>query len=418
MGGFGREDLHSAAAALLDMNGPSMSSPRLNQLTSICRRYTCFQFFFNLLLWVPIFYSVQRKMGLSDPQIFGIQSIYYIVFCALEIPTGFIADRFGYRFSMLLGASVLVIANLLPVVQPNYFGFLLHFLAIALARSLISGASSAYMYEYLQAQGEGDQYKKVEADARFYSLIGRIAAWTAVGWLMTWQLTAPYWLSAVNAAVALIIGFTMPTVAAKTDSNTDQSLGAYKKVLSGRLFLLMLQGVGIFVMVRILQVNLYQPILTARSFDITTFGWSMSLMTGFEALGSKAAPYLRSKIDDMRVVTLSTIFLGASLGLVAAFGQVGTLIGFCCFSFAAGVAFPVQKQLLNDAITDSRLRATVLSMESILDRACCAVAVLPLGSLVAAGRLDDILWVTGAIAAVVALGLQRAMWRYARPVPS
>ena len=81
------------------------------------------------------------------------------------------------------------------------------------------------------------------------------------------------------------------------------------------------------------------------------------------------------------------------------------------------MAFPVQKQLLNDAITDSRLRATVLSMESILDRACCAVAVLPLGSLVAAGRLDDILWVTGATAAAFALGLQRAMWRYARPVP-
>ena len=393
-----------------------MNKQTASATASVCRRYTCFQFFFNLLLWVPIFYSVQRKMGLTDPQIFGIQSIYYMVFCALEVPTGFIADRFGYRFSMLLGASVLVAANLLPVAQQNYTGFLIHFLAIALARSLISGASSAYMYEYLQAQGAGDQYKKVEADARFYSLIGRIAAWTVVGWLMTWQLTSPYWLSAINAAIALIIGLTMPSVVAKAGSTAKQSVGAYTKLVSGRLFLLMLQGVGIFVMVRILQVNLYQPILTARSFDVTTFGWSMSLMTGFEALGSKAAPYLRSKIDDMRVVTLSTIVLGASLGLVAAFGQVGTLIGFCCFSFAAGVAFPVQKQLLNDAITDSRMRATVLSMESILDRACCAVAVLPLGSLVAAGRLDDILWITGAVAAVIAFWLQHAMWRYARPV--
>ena len=393
-----------------------MNKQTASATASVCRRYTCFQFFFNLLLWVPIFYSVQRKMGLTDPQIFGIQSIYYMVFCALEVPTGFIADRFGYRFSMLLGASVLVAANLLPVAQQNYTGFLIHFLAIALARSLISGASSAYMYEYLQAQGAGDQYKKVEADARFYSLIGRIAAWTVVGWLMTWQLTSPYWLSAINAAIALIIGLTMPSVVAKAGSTAKQSVGAYTKLVSGRLFLLMLQGVGIFVMVRILQVNLYQPILTARSFDVTTFGWSMSLMTGFEALGSKAAPYLRSKIDDMRVVTLSTIVLGASLGLVAAFGQVGTLIGFCCFSFAAGVAFPVQKQLLNDAITDSRMRATVLSMESILDRACCAVAVLPLGSLVAAGRLDDILWITGAVAAVIAFWMQHAMWRYARPV--
>src|SRR3954469_13469185 len=74
-----------------------------------------FQLFFGLLLWTPIFYEYQKRIGLSDPQIFGIQSIYYVAFCLLELPTGILADRFDYRHSMFAGAAVLVVANLLPV---------------------------------------------------------------------------------------------------------------------------------------------------------------------------------------------------------------------------------------------------------------------------------------------------------------
>ena len=79
-------------------------------MSRVVRLYIAFQFFFNLLLWVPIFYTFQRQMGLSDPQIFGIQSIYYVAFCLFEIPTGYIADRFGFRCSMLLGAAMLTAA--------------------------------------------------------------------------------------------------------------------------------------------------------------------------------------------------------------------------------------------------------------------------------------------------------------------
>jgi len=48
----------------------------------------------------------------------------------------------------------------------------------------------------------------------------------------------------------------------------------------------------------------------------------------------------------------------------------------------------------------------VLSLESILDRALCALAVLPLGGLVARGHLGLVLCVTGIIAALAALMIQ------------
>jgi len=44
-----------------------------------------FQFFFGLLPWVPVFSAYQKQLGMSDAEIFGIQSIYYIAFCLPEI---------------------------------------------------------------------------------------------------------------------------------------------------------------------------------------------------------------------------------------------------------------------------------------------------------------------------------------------
>ena len=78
------------------------------------------------------------------------------------------------------------------------------FLLIALARSLISGAQSAYLYEYLNAHDAGHLYLKVEGVGRSYSLVGKIVYWPVIGLLMQWNMPSPYWLTAINAAIAAV----------------------------------------------------------------------------------------------------------------------------------------------------------------------------------------------------------------------
>ena len=95
---------------------------------------------------MPVFYAYQKQAGLSDGQIFGIQSIYYVAFCLFEIPTGIIADRFGYRNCLRAGAVVLTAANLAPVFR------LLHRLPPPLPRHRPGplpdlGRRSAYLYD-------------------------------------------------------------------------------------------------------------------------------------------------------------------------------------------------------------------------------------------------------------------------------
>lgn len=359
--------------------------------------YYAFQFSFSLLVWLPIFYEYQKRIGLSEAQIFSIQSAYYLLFCILEIPTGLLADTLGYRLCLRMGATFLVLANLLPIFAQNYSGFMMHFALIALSRSLISGASSAYLYQFLGQTGAPGAYKEIEGKARAYSLVGKVVCWSAVGVLMGWHLTLPYWFTVFFAIASLAFAFILPkeTAAPQTRSAAlgwTQTWSAVRSVGANSLLIfLILQGVAIFVLGRICQVNLFQPILSGKSVGLESYGLVMSLMTLFEALGSAFPGKVRRLWDDLSAVFVLTLIMAVSLAAIPWIGASWTIVSLCIFSWACGVSFPIQRQLINDSITEDRFRATILSIESIVDRAVCAWVASLLGGTLARGGLDGFL---------------------------
>jgi len=378
----------------------------------VVRIYYGFQFFFSLFIWLPIFYEYQKKIGLSDQQIFSLQSIYYWVFCFLEIPTGLLADRWGYRWCLRLGSVTLVVAGMLPILFPSYLGFLVHFLLIALSRSLISGASSAYLYEFLKnSQLETESrdlecYQQVEGRARAYSLVGKVLLWPCAGWLMQWHFSSPYGVTVIANSVAISFAYGFPKIKRheKKTVRIPQLLEIFS-ILSQKpiLGLIMVQGVVLFMLSRLVQINLFQPLLSARKIPLAVHGFWMSFMTVFETWGafSPRIPFLQNKLNQGRslanlnliflftlVVALSMFGLGSD-SVFAMFGSPSLWFTLGVFSFVTGASFPVQRQLMNDAIPDSQFRATLLSVESILDRAVCAWVAGAVSSFVAKGKVNE-----------------------------
>lgn len=350
--------------------------------------YYAFQFFFTLLIWTPIFFEFHKRIGLSESEIFKIQSIYYIVFCIAEIPTGLFADRFGYLKSMKLGAILLILSNALPIFAPNYSGILWHWLLLASARSFISGASAAYLYEFLRRFGLAEEFKGIEGKARAVSLYGRIFGFAGVGVLMNWNLYAPYAITIVTAAISLGFAYRLPKLveaSAETESSTrirdsrvSLTQGALLVARAPRLIFLIFQGVVIFVLARIIQVNLYQPILQLKEFKVGVYGVIMGGMILAEALGSSNPGWMRKYAKDVNAVFVLSVIMGLSTFLIPYMGQWGTLALFAVFSIATGLSYPIQKQLMNDAVPDPKYRATILSIESIVDRAFSAGVVATL----------------------------------------
>jgi hypothetical protein len=297
--------------------------------------------------------------------------------------------------------------------MPSYAGFLAHFLLIALARSFISGAAMAYLYDYLKSQGRAAEYKKTEGGARALGLLGKVVCWPAVGVLMKWHFTLPYSLTALAALISVGFAWMLPAQVEvrKTEKTIPLAtrLARVYEILRGSpfLFMVMLQGIAIFTLSRICQVNLFQPILGAKRFDIALFGTVMSLMTVFEACGSGRPQWLRRMTTDLNAIFLLTVVMAASLLAIPFCGPWASVLCLCVFAYAAGLAYPIQSQLMNDSIPDSTYRATLLSVESIIDRAGCAWVASVIGGYLEAGKLNSLLITASLVtlAGMVALGL-------------
>ncbi|MFF1699834.1 MFS transporter [Streptomyces sp. NPDC058257] len=379
-----------------------------------------FQLLFNLLWWMPVFYAYQKAAGLSDGQIFGIQSIYYVAFCLFEIPTGLIADRIGTRNCLRAGAVVMTAANLAPVVSASYTGFLIHFLAIAAGRSLTSGAASAYLYDGLRAEKCDEHYLKAEGTARALGLAAKVVCWPLVGPLMAVAHSAPYVLSAASAAGSLACAVALPRLAGPgggKDRAADRADGgrrsgaflrdagsALRLVASSRwLALVMVQGVGLFTLSRICQVNLFQPILIDHGIAESSHGGVLAAMTVAEAVASARPQWLSRRLSPVAWVSILSLALAGTLAAMALGGPWVVVALLCVFAAATGFAYPVQRKLVNDAVPANAPRATLLSVESIVDRGVCALAAVAAGAYLSAGHLDALLW-HSALATAVLLG--------------
>jgi MFS family permease len=393
------------------------------------RLFTLYQASFGALFWLPIFYEYQRGAGIADADIFAIQSFYYLAFCFLEIPTGFIADRWGHRLCLIAAGGVLIVANLLPVFWATVPGFFLHFTGLALARSLNSGASSAYLYESLKAEGRAPEYREFEGRIRSVALMVQLVSYAAAGVMMAVFRPAPYLASTLAGIVSFGAALSLPRLAALPAATQASGgapaaspskpglLGPLKALFSAwrstpLLIPTMLLGAVMFVLARVGQVNLFQPVLTLKGMPLASHGFMMSALAGAEAIASARSKWaLKRLVPEGAHASRGIFWLTAGLcvawAAVAFVPGYGAAVPFLLTAVFFGMIYPLQKQLMNDLIPDGRIRATLLSAESLIDRAIVSGVALAAGAFVAEGRVLTFVWVSGLVGLVWAIACQK-----------
>jgi len=99
--------------------------------------------------------------GLNLSQVFILQSIYSVALLVLEIPGGYVADRFGRAFSIKISAPIAALAMVLYGFSTHYWQFVALELLLAVANSLISGIDTALLLDSLKAEGKERDFVRI-----------------------------------------------------------------------------------------------------------------------------------------------------------------------------------------------------------------------------------------------------------------
>lgn len=176
----------------------------------------------SMSLIVPVIALFYTQHWLSLTQIMLLQSIFSVALFSLEIPTGYISDRFGRRHSIAIGYSIVVVWYLAYWLGDSFITFAIAEIILAGGYACISGSDSALLYDTLVHWGKPETAKKREWRLGFAG----DAAWVIAG-IIWWWIGAYYGMDVLWLISAVIVWAALPLARSLEEvrhpSHPDQS---------------------------------------------------------------------------------------------------------------------------------------------------------------------------------------------------
>ena len=377
-------------------------------LKSTIWRYYAFNFFTSLHFFSAVlvpFFTDWGGLTLFHVQL--IQSWFAFWIFILEVPTGAIADYFGRKYSLLVGAIVTVGATLLYGTIAEIGVFLVSEFLFALGIALMSGADEALLYDSLREQGRESESTKIFGRAHSFNLLGMLVAAAFGGGLASqFGLNTPMLLTSIPFLIATIIAWTIrePQIAPTTSEQKrylDVAKNGWHYFKSHpALKLMALDAIGVSAAAYFV-IWLYQPLLQSLNFPIAYFGFIHAGMIATEmVIASNFSLLERLAGSARRYLRASALITGLAFIAVASYPSALITILFVLIAGGIGLTRLSFMNAQINGLIESDQRATVLSFVSMLRRLSYAV-LNPIVGLVATQSLRGALLMVGILPLLV-----------------
>lgn len=130
---------------------------------------------------ITVFY--RRDIGMDMSQIMLVQGGFGLAMALFEFPSGYLADRIGYRRSLILASWLNVLGWSIYTRAETIAGVLLAEAVLGIGISLISGSDTALLYESLQESGEEAHFGRWTGRVKFFGQFGEGSAAIVAGFL-------------------------------------------------------------------------------------------------------------------------------------------------------------------------------------------------------------------------------------------
>lgn len=367
------------------------------QLEKNLRLYPWYNVALESLFWAPVFILLfSSKLSASD--VLLLESLYYVAVVLLEIPTGFISDKIGRRFSLLVAAAFIGVSNLLFFVGQDFAVFLAAKVLMAFGFTCKSGTDASFHYDTHQALGRTDGFGDAEAKVSSWTFRGSAAAALLGGLVGMTSLAIPFAITSATAfaAFGLMAMCVEPT---RFGERSEVPLGTQFFQVLGELKdrdLRWLLGVAVMSVVLVhVPYEVYQPYITLLFEGSIGFAGESPMLAGIHAFvvmlfGSWAAGHsmaIRRKLGMVRTFLVSTLLQNLVILVSALFLHPVGLVVLALRNGPKGMYTAPLSAEVNKRIPTSH-RATYLSLQSLAGRLAFGTLLFMISTVVGEGRVD------------------------------
>ena len=210
----------------------------------------------------------------------------------LEVPTGYLGDRIGYKNSILLGLFCGILGFLGFVLAKGFFGIIIAYVFMALMTSLISGSDEAILYDCLKQDNREQDFERIYAKTESFAYIATIIGNILAGFVAAYSMVADIVIQMGFLVLALVIFMGVNVISDYGDEKNDKSRLSEKIKRSKSLVLLLLLA-GLFMTSTLLGTKFSQQIMLVGNVPIAYFGVFSALLTITASFSSYIAPKIR-----------------------------------------------------------------------------------------------------------------------------
>lgn len=323
----------------------------------------------GLVFYYPIATLYRTSHGLTLVEISIIESLSFIVTLLLEIPWGYLGDRWGLKRVLVVANGLYFVSKLIFYIADSFSIFLLERILLGVALAGISGCDSSLLY-----LSSGDNHVKVFS---WYSLCGTVGMLLA-SLVYSMLLVDNYSMAALLCAVMYFLAFLLTLLL--EDIKEEKTSNESPKIIMEHFLKLKENPILLFVVATVLfsetireitlfigQVRLLEVGLLASLFGVIAF---LLTLAEFSSLisekYSKLLGYSKSILFSIVLTIATSIIIGYfdSPYIVA--------IGLLFLTMNSAVLSPVFETIQQESV-DSEYRASTISIYNVF---ASSIAVL------------------------------------------
>ena len=331
-------------------------------------------FFNEALFFIPILVPFLKDFGFSMNQILLAEAAYSLTLVFLEVPSGYFADRYGRKTSIIIGSIFNVIGFTLYATFQNFWQFVLANIVIGIGIAFVSGADSALLYESLEQIKQTKLFKKAQGTNFAFGRLSSIVSTLLGGWLVTVSPRLPFYLTIVPIGLILLISLTLKET--KIHHEIHEVWPHFKEIVKDSLvinkklrnFLFFTSVTGFFT----LGFFLNQDYMSFIGLPLVYFGLvvaAMSFSSGFFAKYATQIEARAGKGLSLMAMPILTAFAWLGMAIFTDFWILPLLL---VSSAMWGFSTPIFADFIYDIVSKDR-RATVMSIMSLMRRLAFAL---------------------------------------------
>jgi len=338
-------------------------------------RYLYVAMFFRKLMFA---YAIERlfalERGMTVQLLVYTEIIYALTIVILGVLSGILADKFGRKRLIVLGALFTCFEFGVLIFAQGFWLFGISALIAGFGGAFKSGTWNALLYDSLLSCGKQGDFEKYLGRMRAIDFTSALIAGLAGAFLAEWfGFAFNYWLSTGSAIISLLVTLKLAEPSKYTQENENKAniqeiiSSAYAFFKKHPNVLQVLIHVALIASIVNYVDEFWQVYLNEIYFPIMLFGIVLAVLTLAQMPGALLAAKMLKRYSHKTLIIITSFLATAGILWAALVQHAIGIIGIAVVCFAVALIDPIAAGYLHHR-ADPTARATIESIEVMIHR--------------------------------------------------